>query len=294
MVTILDGGMGQELIARAGAAPTPLWATSVMLVRPDLVRAVHDDYFAAGAEIATANSYAVLRDRLAPHGLEDRFRELHEAACRMAVEARDAHGSGRVAGSLGPIGASYRPELAPKAEHAAEIYAEIAMIQAPYVDLFICETMASVEQARGAVMGAAAAGKPVWLSISVADEDGSRLRSGEKVEAILPVVAELAPAALLVNCSIPEAVSAALPRLAGAGVPLGAYANGFTRITEAFLAPNPTVDALEARRDLDPDAYLAFAEGWVAAGADIVGGCCEVGPAHIRRLAERFGFGRAA
>lgn len=283
-ITILDGGMGQELIARAGTAPTPLWATSVMLERPELVRAVHDDYFAAGAEIATANSYAVLRDRLAVHGLEHRFREMHETACRIAAEARDAHGAGLVAGSLGPIGASYRPELAPPADQAAEVYAEIARIQSPFVDLYICETMASVEQARGAVMGASVAGKPVWLSITVADADGARLRSGEPVEAILPVVAELSPAALLVNCSTPEAVSAALPRLAGAGVPLGAYANGFTHIAEAFLKDRPTVAALTARRDLDPAAYLAFAESWAAAGSEIIGGCCEVGPAHIRLL----------
>ncbi len=283
-ITILDGGMGQELVARAGSAPTPLWATSVMLERPELVRSVHDDYFAAGAEIATANSYAVLRDRLAAHGLEHRFRDLHETACRIAAEARDANGAGRVAGSLGPIGASYRPELAPPADQAAEVYAEIARIQAPFVDLYICETMASVEQARGAVMGASVAGKPVWLSITVADADGTRLRSGEPVEAILPVVAELSPAALLVNCSTPEAVSAALPRLAGAGVPLGAYANGFTHISEAFLKDRPTVAALTARRDLDPEAYLAFAEAWATAGAEIIGGCCEVGPAHIRLL----------
>ncbi|WP_343040868.1 homocysteine S-methyltransferase family protein [Pikeienuella piscinae] len=286
MATILDGGMGQELIARAGGVASPLWATDVMMNRPELVRAVHDDYFRAGAEVATVNSYAILRDRLAPSGLEYRFEALHLAACRMAVEARDAHGAGLVAGSLGPIGASYRPELAPLAEEAARVYAEIAAIQAPYVDFFICETMASVEQARGAVLGASEAGKPVWLAVTVDDDNGARLRSGEPVEEVLAVVEALAPAALLVNCSTPEAVSAALRRLSGAPVPLGAYANGFTRITEAFKADRPTVDALKARTDLGPEAYLGFAREWVALGATLIGGCCEVGPAHIRLLAE--------
>ncbi|MDA8587001.1 homocysteine S-methyltransferase family protein, partial [Rhodobacteraceae bacterium] len=61
-ITILDGGMGQELLARTGAAPTGLWSTQVMMDHPDAVRAIHDDYFAAGADIATTNTYAILRD----------------------------------------------------------------------------------------------------------------------------------------------------------------------------------------------------------------------------------------
>lgn len=136
-------------------------------------------------------------------------------------------------------------------------------------------------------MGAAVAGKPVWLAVTVDDDEGTRLRSGEAIEGVLDIVAEHRPAALLVNCSTPEAVTKALPVLAKAGVPLGAYANGFTRISDAFRGDRPTVDLLESRKDLDPEAYLAFAKGWVDAGATIIGGCCEVGPAHIRLLSER-------
>ena len=62
-ITILDGGMGQELLARTGAKPTGLWATQVMIDPPEAVSAVHDSFFAAGAEIATTNTYAIHRDR---------------------------------------------------------------------------------------------------------------------------------------------------------------------------------------------------------------------------------------
>ena len=67
----------------------------------------------------------------------------------------------------------------------------------------------------------------------------------------------------------------------------GAYANGFTKISDGFLRDAPTVDALEQRQDLSPEAYADFAMDWVAAGATIVGGCCEVGPDHIKELAKR-------
>ena len=286
-MTILDGGMGQELLARSGTAPTGLWATEIMRDQPDLVRAIHDEYFAAGADIATTNTYAVHRDRLAPYGLEHQFEHLHRQACELAVNARDAFGKGRVAGALGPTGWSYRPDLAPSADEAAEVYAEIARLQAPYVDLFICETMSSVEQGRGAVMGALSAGKPVWLAVSVNDEDGSKLRSGEPVTDVLPLAAELKPAALLVNCSRPEAVGQAIPLLAGRGMAIGGYANGFKIIAPTFTEKGATVDILERRDDLGPNEYAAFAGDWANNGATIIGGCCEIGPAYIRELASR-------
>ncbi|MEJ2491252.1 MAG: homocysteine S-methyltransferase family protein [Desulfuromonadales bacterium] len=289
--TLLDGGMGQELLARCAGKPTALWSTQILVDAPDLVRDVHRDYFRAGADIATTNSYAIHRDRLQRFGLEDRFAALHRQACQIACAARDAHGQGLVAGSLGPTSGSYRPDLAPPVEEAAELFAEIARLQAPYVDLLLCETMASVPQARGAVMGAQVVGKPVWLAVTVDDDDGTRLRSGEPVADLRPLLEELHVAALLINCSVPEAVYQALPLLTDLSLPFGAYANGFTRISDAYLAVEATVDVLEKRRNLDPDAYAAFVAGWLDQGASIVGGCCEIGPAHIQELARRFSGG---
>lgn len=287
-ITILDGGMGQELIARAGKA-TSLWSVQALIDNPEMVREVHDEYFAAGAEIATTNTYSVLPDRLGHHGLEDRLEVLLRIACQQAVDARDAHGSGRVAGSLGPQGFSYQPDKCPPADQAAEVYHSVCKTQADFVDLFICETMSSVDQARGGMMGASGFGKPIWVSVSVDDTDGTKLRSGEAVTDILPLLAEHKPDAVLVNCSVPEAVSDALPLLVGHGVSVGAYANGFVNINDAFDSVGATVDLLETRKDLGPGAYADFAQKWIDDGATIVGGCCEVGPAHIALLAERFG-----
>ncbi|MER9184550.1 homocysteine S-methyltransferase family protein, partial [Mesorhizobium sp. M0767] len=98
-------------------------------------------------------------------------------------------------------------------------------------------------------------------------------------------LAGLPVAARLINCCRPEAIAAALPELIALGGPVGAYANGFTSI-EA-LKHGGTVEMLHARHDLDPDAYAGQAVGWVEAGAGIVGGCCEVGPAHIAALRDR-------
>ena len=216
---ILDGGLGQELVRRAGRA-TGLWSTQALLDAPDMVRAVHDDYLAAGAQVVTTDTYALLPDRLEPEGLLDRIGYLTDLACRLAVEARNSHGAGIVAGSLGPQGFSYQPDKAPPADVAAAVYAPLAQRQARFVDVHLLETMASVDQARGGLMGCAGTGKPVWLGLSVDDTDGTKLRSGEPFQDVFPLLAQFAPAQVLLNCSLPEAISQGLPILAqgGAGV----------------------------------------------------------------------------
>jgi S-methylmethionine-dependent homocysteine/selenocysteine methylase len=285
-ITLLDGGMGQELVARSGDDPTPLWATRVMLDHPGLVRDIHADYFAAGATIATTNTYAIHHDRLARFGLDPMFQALHLRALVEAHEARAAYPGTRIAGSLGPLQASYRPDLTEPVAEAAPKYAEIARLLAPHVDLVLIETSASIEAAEGALIGAEAAGKPVWLSVSVDDRDGSKLRSGEPV-ADLSRLLQHPIAALLANCSVPEVMADALAALKPMGKPFGAYANGFTHISGNFLKNAPTVKELTHRHDLTPEKYSDFAMAWVGMGATIVGGCCEVGPAHIRHLKAR-------
>ncbi|MFC4214449.1 homocysteine S-methyltransferase family protein [Pseudophaeobacter arcticus] len=286
-ITLLDGSIGQGIVKRSGDRPTPLWSTSVMMDQPDLVGAVHSDYFAAGATIATANTYAVHRDRLVRAGLEDRFEALLDIAMAQAKAARDAHGSGRIAVALGPLGASYRPDLKIPLQEAKRLFAELVHLTKDKADLFLIETASSVAQARGALMGCLETDRPVWLAVSVKDDDGSRLRSGEALQDLAPLIAEFQPAAVLINCSRPEVIGAGLEIIKSFGLPFGAYANGFVGITDGFLQEAPTVDALEQRRDLGPVEYAEFVMGWVAMGATIVGGCCEVGPAHIAEVARQ-------
>ena len=277
-IILLDGGMGQELVHRAGDRPTPLWSTQVMINHPGLVSEVHADYARAGATVHTTNTYAILRDRLVGTGMEDKFEALFAAALH------EAKGASVKAGSIGPLGASYRPDLLPPHEEAVAVYTEVAKILAPQVDLIICETVASIAHARALLEAVLPMGKPVWLAFTVDDNDGTKLRSGEPVADVFEV-AEGA-SAILANCSSPEAIDAAINVLATGDKPFGGYANGFTKISDGFLGDKPTVDALTARKDLGPDEYAQFAMGWIAKGATIVGGCCEVGPAHIAKLAE--------
>lgn len=288
-IVLLDGGMGQELVKRAPEGPTALWSARVMMDHPEIVEAVHLEYIRAGARVITLNTYSATRDRLEQAGFGERFAELQRRACELAQRARDRGGvEVTIAGCLPPLKWSYQPELASDPDEIAPVYAEIAALQAPHVDLFLCETMSSSGQGLGAVRGAleGGGGKPVWVAWTVADDASGLLRSGETVAQANAALGGLPVAARLLNCSRPESISAAMPGLAALGGRFGAYANGFTGIVPEYK-PGTTVSALTGRTDLGPDAYADFAMGWVGQGAGIVGGCCEVGPAHIAELARR-------
>jgi len=285
-ITLLDGGMGQELVHRAGDKPTPLWSTQIMIDHPGMVTGVHADFYAAGATIATTNSYAVHLDRLVRTEMEGRFADLHAMALAEAQAATAAHGSGRIAGSIGPLGASYRPDLHPESDIAVPLFSQVAEQLADGCDLLIGETISSVAHARDFLAAALPFGKPVWLALSVNDRDGTCLRSGEPLADVLPVIKQGADA-VLINCCTPEVIPDALEILSAAGVPFGAYANGFEHISEGFLENAPTVDALSLRRDFTPELYADHVMGWIDQGATIVGGCCEVSPSHIAEIARR-------
>lgn len=280
-VVLLDGGMGQELVKRSNDDPTPLWATQFMVDNPGLVADIHRDFAAAGATVATTNTYAIHHDRLKETPLAGQQSALVE---RALIEVADGtKGKGRVAGAIGPLVASYRPETHPKHDIAVPLYTELLKQLTPSVDFILGETVASVAHAEALMEAAGHSDKPIWLAVTLNDEDGTRLRSGEPVSAL----SALEPDAWLANCSAPEAMAAGLDVLKTFGKPFGAYANGFTSITNDFLKEKSTVQSLTARRDIGPDTYADFVMGWVEQGATIVGGCCEIGPAHISEIARR-------
>ncbi len=285
-IVLLDGGMGQELHRRSTRPASPLWSAQVMMDEPHLVEAVHRDFIAAGARIITVNSYSATPHQLARAGRAEMFDALHANALAAAISARDrSERRVRIAGCLPPLVASYRPDLVPPEDACLSDYRRIVSAEADGVDLFLCESMSSSVEARVATLAAAESGLPVWTALTVDDADGTRLRSGESVSEGVRVALDAGAAAVLVNCSSPEATARAMPALADIGVPFGAYANGFVSV-EAF-DPDGTVDVLESRGDLHPQAYADHALSWADLGATILGGCCEIRPAHIAELARR-------
>jgi S-methylmethionine-dependent homocysteine/selenocysteine methylase len=287
---LLDGGMGRELRFRGVDVMTSIWSARALIDAPQVVREVHRDFIDAGADIITINSYGIVKSNLAWAGIEDRFEALNLLACKLADEARDESGrSVVVAGSLPPLAGSYRPDRVGKFEEIEPLYREQAEVLAPHVDLLLCETMSSADEARAAAVAATQTGKPVWVSWTLHEDRSGRLRSGEPLEDALKALAELPVSGVLANCCAPESITRAVPWLAHAGlVYAGGYANTFQPIPEDWdLTGDKKSDgSLGLRTDLDPERYAAHAADWIEAGATVIGGCCGTRPAHIARLKQ--------
>jgi len=282
-LVILDGSMGQELIRTGAIDGTNMWATEALVSNPEAVVNLHRSYIEAGVDVITTNNYSVTQDRFVRFGMSERFGEMLNLAGTLANRARER--SGRevaIAGCLPPLRGSYRPDLAQDYATEFGLYSEIVEHLAAYVDLFLCETMTTLDEARAAHDAAAATGKPVWVAWTLQNGGPDSLLGGESwAEAVAVVDAD----ALLINCSEPEVIDRALPLLreAASSKRVGAYGNGFTSVPPGWSAldgdPLP-----ESRPDLDPPTYTGFVQGWIDAGATIVGGCCEIGTRHIQHL----------
>lgn len=290
-IALLDGGMGQELIRRSGLPPTPIWATRVLLDSPELVETLHIDFIRAGAKVISLNNYTATPTRLARDASVELFEPIHKEAIQVAHVAREKSGVEgiQISGCLPPLVASYKPDLVPSYEACLEEYRKIAAIQSDGVDVLFCETMATLREAEAAGKAACETGLPVVISFTLDDDNPQCLRSGETLIEGVKAVEPLGIEAVLINCSMPETITAALPSLVEAFPRVGAYANGFQSV--ASLEVGGTVSQLKARQDLTPEKYADYVLGWVDMGANIIGGCCEVGPAHIsainRALSEK-------
>jgi len=285
---LLDGGLGRELRFRGVAVPSTIWSAAALMTDPAVVRRIHLDYIAAGADVITTNTYGVIRSDLAKEGIEDRFAELNTLACDLAAEARDqSRRDVLIAGSMPPLGGSYRPDRVGASGKIEALYREQAELLAPRVDLLLCETMSSAAEGRAAAKAACGTGRPVWVAWTLHEDRSGNLRSGESIPEAVQALQGLPVDGLLVNCCAPESVTRAMPHLAATGTEwIGGYANTFVPIPQDWEldGEKDTDGVLALRSDLDPESYAAHAAEWLQSGATVVGGCCGTRPAHIANI----------
>jgi S-methylmethionine-dependent homocysteine/selenocysteine methylase len=291
-IIVLDGGMGKHLERSGAPFRQPEWSALALLEEPDSVRRAHTEFIDAGADVIITNSYGVVPFHLGDDRFAARGRELAELAGRLAREAADAADRPvRVAASLPPLFGSYEPTLFRPAD-APAMYDTLVESQAPFVDLWIAETVSSIAEAQ-AIMAAVDrydANAELWMSFTVPDDPPGaevRLRSGESIPDAVSIVDDRV-AAILFNCSPPEAIGVALGHAHEAladnprNIRIGAYANAFVPKLLGYAA-NEVV--LGRRGDLTPLEYHDICAGWIDDGATIIGGCCQMFPEHIEALA---------
>ncbi len=294
MVTLLDGGMGTELRARGASVPShtdSIWSAKALLDDPDIVVDVHTAYIEAGADVLTINNYAVTPPLLARAGWGHRVEELTGLAVDLAEKACSRSGRRpRIAGSFPPLETSYRSDLVEGRDEVIDGYRRIASVLAGRVDIIICETLASSQEALWACQAAAETGCEFWVSWTLQGDRMNTLPSGESLANAYLALGELKPSAYLVNCCGANFVTAAiteLRRITSARV--GGYANA-EHVVPGDLRDGVDLDPEETQQkqstQLDAEAYCSEVKKWLQAEASIVGGCCQTGPEHIHRIKE--------
>lgn len=292
-ITILDGGMSRELMRLNAPFKQPEWSALSLYEKPSAVQQVHEEFIASGAQVITTNSYAVVPFHIGEQRFHADGKMLADLAGRLAKSAVKKSGkSGKIAGSLPPMFGSYRADLIEK-DRFAEIAQPIIDGLSPYVDFWLCETQSAIIEPVSIQKLLPKDKRPLWVSFTLTDEHPTpepQLRSGESVKSAVEKMIEIGVSAILFNCCQPEVIEQALivtketlQAHNASHIQTGAYANAFAPQPEDATA-NDGLD--EVRKDLDPNAYLAWAKKWVAQGATIVGGCCGIGKDYIEVLAK--------
>ena len=271
----------------------PEWSALALLEAPEFVSRVHRAFIDAGADVITTNSYAVVPFHIGARRFQEQGLALAQLAGRLAREAAGAGSRVRVAGSLPPACGSYRAEWF-DAELARPTLQTLMAGMRPFVDHWQAETLSCIAEAELVRELVGSDARPLWLSFTLADDATggareSRLRSGERVLDAVAAATNLGAQALLFNCSQPEvmgpAVSIAVDYLgrqtSAPTTQVGVYANAFPP-AGADAQANDQLHAIRA--DLTPRGYLSWVQDWLGRGAQIVGGCCGIGPEHIRLI----------
>ncbi len=271
---LCDGAMGTLLYAK-GIFINRCY-DELNLSQPELIRGVHHDYLQAGAEIVETNTFGGNSFRLGRHSLADRVRDINLAGAHVAREAAKSFDAW-VAASIGPLGVRIEPLGKTSFEEARAAFREqVAALIEGGVDLLMLETFGYVEELHQAVLACrdVDAKIPIVAQVTI-DEDGNCL-DGSDPEAFAARLSEWNVDVLGINCSVgPVAMLDAIERVrAVTSLPLAAQPNaGMPRSVEGrniYLC--------------SPEYMASYARKFVAAGVQLIGGCCGTTPDHIRAM----------
>jgi len=281
---LADGAMGTLLYARGVASSQCV--DELNLSDPNLILSVHEEYLQAGAELLETNTFGANRFRLSRHGLTAKIAEINAAGVKLARRAVERlkekqAGIAWVGGSIGPLGVRLEPLGKTGLDEARAAFAEqIAALTANEsgggVDLLVIETMPALNEAREALAAAKAVAPEVPALVMVTVDDESECLDGSSPAQAATLLTEWGADAIGVNCSTgPATVLTAVEAMRAASkLPIAAMPNaGLPRAVEGrniYLC--------------SPEYMASFARKAIAAGAQMVGGCCGTTPNHIRAM----------
>jgi homocysteine S-methyltransferase len=289
---ILDGGMGQELLARGMKPNGTLWSANALLQKEyhQLLLDTHIDFVKAGAEVIITATFTTRRSRLKQNGVEDKMGYLIKKAGEIAVLVKKQYPHVLVAGGLPPQHLTYEADNRTKEIIYNDFYEQAKLIN-PYIDFFYLDVLSSVREFKVAKEAIKEFKKPYLFGIHISE--GKNLPSGEKISDFKDLCKDENLLGIMLSCVSPETYKVNLGEIKSLNVPFGFKINAFktTKPNDGYTynytksKGNPN-EFLGKREDLNPMKLAEFAKEFKNMGANILGGCCETRPAHIEQLAK--------
>ena len=200
---ILDGGMGQELLARGMEPKGTLWSANALLQEKyhQLLLDTHLDFIKSGAEIIVTTTFTTRRLRLRDNQVEDKFEYLNTKAGEIAKKAKDLNPHILRAGGLPPQYLTYEEDTRPDEEIKENFYEQAKLLN-PFVDFFYFDVLSSVKEFKLAIEAIETFNKPYLIGAHISE--GVRLPSGEKISEIITNIDHKNLLGLILSCISPE------------------------------------------------------------------------------------------
>jgi len=292
---ILDGGLATQLEAQGCDIGNVLWSASLLQSDPESIVTATRAYLDVGAECVATATYQASREGFASQGIAATMAdELMLLSVKLAERARSEFLQANpgirfaplIAASIGPYGAmlhdgsEYTGDYGVTAEALREFHeSRLQLLDASDADVLAIETIPSRREAEVLVNLLCECKTPAWISFSC--RGGAHIVDGTPIEDVVSMFADHPiVAAIGVNCTPPQFVPELVRRLKSAAP--GKVAMAYPNSGETYHVGDNSWSGT-----VTPGDCAVAAESWVAAGAGIVGGCCRMGPDHIRAIREK-------
>ena len=292
---ILDGGMGQELLKRGLKPRGTLWSAEALLEEKyhQLVIDTHLDFINAGADIIVTATFTTRRNRLIQNKCEEHFEYVNTKAVELALKARDISKKNiLVAGGLPGQKQTYSANLGNDLNLIEKNFYDQAKLLKSNIDFFYLDVMASGKECEIALKTIKSFNLPVLVGVHI--RKNGKLPSGENISDIVKKYKEENWLGIIAACVHPESYEIIINELKNLDIPYGFKLNAFKNIPDNYGVlsssawgknGNPT-KILGTREDISESKFYEFVKKFKNAGATILGGCCEIRPSHISKIAN--------
>ena len=292
---ILDGGMGQELLAKGLKAKGSLWSATALIEKKyhQLVVDAHLDFIKSGADVIVTNNFSARRTRMIQNKVEEHFNYANEKAGELALKAKEISKKNvLIAGSLPGQNDTYVLDQRDKKIIEKGFHDQAKLIK-PYIDFFYLDVLCGTKECELALNVVEKMNLPVLVGLHV--KENGKLPSNENISEVVEKCKNKNWLGIILACVSPEIIEKSIDEVKQLDIPFGYKANLWKTEepvpVHKFASPSDEIGTdpakvMGTREDYTDVMFLEFSKKMISKGATILGGCCETKPSHINKISS--------